>query len=209
MSIRVHTTRPVQLEVLSQVVAVRGSSFGQVDDGYPLVHTAALPAESVHFAQSGVLPRCGMWTLRREKEGKRSEYRNLWCYVCLVSCRLCCAELLGACKYVPVMKFQRSHGREGPQTCLPNAQEQVLAGPSSKWVSLTCTFIKIVHKETLHNPVKDQNTPKGTLTVTRTQCRSIGSPPLCFPPPPPPSISARRPVLLTLRMLMSFSQQNA
>lgn len=44
-----------------------------------------------------------------------------------------------------------------------------------------------------------------TLTVTRTQCRSMGSPPDFTPP----SISASRLMLLTRRMLMSFSQQKA
>lgn len=44
-----------------------------------------------------------------------------------------------------------------------------------------------------------------TLTVTRTQCRSMGSPPGFTPP----SISASRLMLLTRRMLMSFSQQKA
>lgn len=43
------------------------------------------------------------------------------------------------------------------------------------------------------------------LTVTRTQCRSMGSPPGFTPP----SISASRLMLLTRRMLMSFSQQKA
>lgn len=53
-----------RLRVLSQVFVAKSSSFRQVDDGYPLVHTAALSAESVHFAQSGVLPRCRLWTLK-------------------------------------------------------------------------------------------------------------------------------------------------
>lgn len=57
-------------------------------------------------------------------------------------------------------------------------------------------------------PLKYENVLE-TLTVTRTQCKSMGSPPLCFPAAPPPRISARRRVLFTLRMLMSFSQQNA
>ena len=64
MSIRVHTTLPVLIKVLSQVFAAKSSSFRQVDDRYPLVHTAALSAESVHFAQSRVLPCCRMWTLK-------------------------------------------------------------------------------------------------------------------------------------------------
>lgn len=40
-----------------------GSSFGQVDDRHPLIHAAALSAEPVHFAQSGILPQRRMWTL--------------------------------------------------------------------------------------------------------------------------------------------------
>lgn len=44
-----------------------------------------------------------------------------------------------------------------------------------------------------------------TLTVTRTQWRSMGSPPDF----PPPRISDKRLMLLTRRMLMSFSQQKA
>lgn len=44
--------------------AAKSSSLRQIDDRYPLVHTAALSAESVYFAQSGVLPRCRMWALK-------------------------------------------------------------------------------------------------------------------------------------------------
>lgn len=44
----------------------KSSSLGQVDDGYPLVHTAALSAESVHFAQRRVLPRCRMWAIDQD-----------------------------------------------------------------------------------------------------------------------------------------------
>lgn len=64
VSIRVHTTLPVQIKVISQGFAATSSSLRQVDDRYPLVHTAALSAESVHFTQSRVLPRCRMWALK-------------------------------------------------------------------------------------------------------------------------------------------------
>lgn len=102
-----------------------------------------------------------------------------------------------------LLTFQRSHVREEPYACLPNAQVQVPAGSSAlsrahHW-TIMCNSILNVFLG---------NTQWGTLTVTRTQWRSKGSPPLCFPLPPP-SISARRRVLLTLRMLMSFSQQKA
>lgn len=65
VSIRVHTTHPVQMKVLSQglLFAVKSSSFGEVDDGHPLVQTATLPAEPAHFAQSGIVPCRGMWAL--------------------------------------------------------------------------------------------------------------------------------------------------
>lgn len=36
--------------------SAKSSSLRQVDDGHPLVHTAALSAESVHFAQRRVFP---------------------------------------------------------------------------------------------------------------------------------------------------------
>lgn len=51
MSIRVHTTRPVQIKFLSgQVYAAGNSSLRQIDNGDPLVHAAALPAEPAEFA---------------------------------------------------------------------------------------------------------------------------------------------------------------
>lgn len=65
VSIRVHTTHPVQMKVLSQglLFAVESSSFGEVDDGHPLVQTATLSAEPTHFAQSRIVPCRGMWAL--------------------------------------------------------------------------------------------------------------------------------------------------
>lgn len=56
-----HVSCAGSVNVLSQVPAGQSSSLGQVDDRHPLVHAAALSAESVHFAQGGVLPRCRVW----------------------------------------------------------------------------------------------------------------------------------------------------
>lgn len=54
--------------------ALTASSFGQVDDRNPLIHAAALSAEPVHFAQSGILPRRRMWALKKTHRQKNPSF---------------------------------------------------------------------------------------------------------------------------------------
>lgn len=104
-----------------------------------------------------------------------------------------------------------------PETCLGWSQSVYDMNKNKYWqvspcerVSITCLLPQnLNHKSDFHAAGERAYLREEILTVTRTQCRSIGSPPLCFPPAPPPSISARRRVLLIRRMLMSFSQQKA
>lgn len=55
------------------------SSVGQVDNRHPLIQTATVSAEPVHFAQCGVLPQ---WRLRILQEERQSSYHLLIYEMC-------------------------------------------------------------------------------------------------------------------------------
>ncbi len=103
-----------RLRVFSQVLAAKSSSFGQVDDGHPLIHAAALSAESVHFAQSRILPWRRVWALKIliKRERKLPRWICIHLFVLHLTrlqtgpvCVCACANR----RYSPLLKFLRSH----------------------------------------------------------------------------------------------------